>query len=390
MPSQVAKSGFSAKYGNSLSRSVGAHAKDETSYSRFGNLPGGINNGVAQLIEAKFDTHDSGDHEGDYYFYCAGTVVSPDKAPDGTPIKGLRTSYTELMYDTVNSKGVTVTQDEHVSNMLNEMRKLGGDTSHVTSGEDLENLATALVQAAPHFRFTTSQGKPTPEYPDPRVWENWSGSKGLENYTPSSNDRPVTDNTGGTTEETDDLLILGEAADGGNGPAQATLEERALALNIDSQFIKDASSWSSVADMIRKGGTNSSPETSTPVEEPVGGSVDYVGLGSKADEGDESAIDVLTASAGGQGLDHNQYETWVSLETALSSQEPSSTSSPSVDSDWAPEKGHIYFYKNPQAKEETEHEVTAVFPGAKKVNLKRLNDDKGFKSVPWDKLSSGE
>ena len=53
MPPTVQKSGLFEKYKGNLDKSVKAHAQDETSYG-FQRLPGGINNGVAKLVECKF------------------------------------------------------------------------------------------------------------------------------------------------------------------------------------------------------------------------------------------------------------------------------------------------------------------------------------------------
>jgi len=52
----------------------------------------------------------------------------------------------------------------------------------------------------------------------------------------------------------------------------------------------------------------------------------------------------------------------------------------------APSKGDTFNYQPPRAKESSPCVVTAVFESSEKVNLRRVEDDKAFKGVPWEKL----
>ena len=157
MAKQTLKSGLVGKLGAKLSKAVEAHKGDETKFSGGGgDLPGGIENGIAQLVLCKFGVYEKGEFEGEYYWMAQGVVVSPKKHA-GIVIEGLRTSIgPEAICDTPNKARKTT--EEHVAWVLNEMRKLGVDTSEL-SGDDLESTAEALQELGPHFRFRTWQGQ---------------------------------------------------------------------------------------------------------------------------------------------------------------------------------------------------------------------------------------
>lgn len=190
------KSVLAGKYGKALDEAVKKHANDDTTYGVI-NLPGGITNGIAQLSKCYFKEFgaettakraDGSSAKGEYYFRAEGTVDSPSfvETTDGKiPVKGLITSVMVPLCDTKNTAGDITTQEEQLSRVLNIMRQLGGpDFTKGATGGDLEALATSLEQSAPYFRFSTSAGKPSPQYPTPRVFENWHGGMGLENYQP--------------------------------------------------------------------------------------------------------------------------------------------------------------------------------------------------------------
>src|SRR4051812_22954353 len=70
------------------------HAADAPK-QKFADLPGGINNGVAQLVRAYFGIIDSGDNKGKKYFRASGSVVEPTEVTvkgQAVPVYGLQTS----------------------------------------------------------------------------------------------------------------------------------------------------------------------------------------------------------------------------------------------------------------------------------------------------------
>lgn len=388
MAMQKAKSGLMAKYGAKLDNAVKKHAADPTDYGS-ARIPPGITNGVAKLTECTFGQVAKGkQNEGEFYFRAVGVVVEPKTVNVGgreVPVEGLQTSIMEMVCDTKTQANKVTTQEEHIENILNEMRKLGAETEGA-SGSDLEELAAALKEAAPYFRFSTSQGKPTPQYPDPRVWENWYGVKGLEDYSPpdategavedesepaekpskSASKKPLkkefnefkeeeeeTAEEETTEEETEDepeenpddyesLTIdelLEKAADD-DELAQAELTKRAIDTGTPEGQVTKAKTWKAVAEFARKGEEEAEEETEEE-EEPV------------AEEEEETP--------------------------------------------WEPSKDEIYMFKpvDPKTKKKAakgvECEVTAVDKKAKTVTLKNLDNPKlTYAKVKWDDLESAE
>lgn len=274
MPPQIKKSGLAAKYGAKLDAAIKGHANDETNYGII-RLPGGINRGIAQLTECKFDQYKSGQYQGEYYFRAAGVVLEPKSVmtPSGEQsVAGLQTSVMIPCCDTKNQQGEVTTQERHVEDILNELRKLGIDTSGATIG-NLEDLAAAVKEAQPYFYFSTSESKgginpKTGKNYDPRVWENWHGSKGLENYTGISSGPSVgQDNTGDASQNTagtmPNLDALAEAAD--NDPpdmdAQATLTAIADKNGITDEQMSACSNWAQVVGLINGEEPQPKPET---------------------------------------------------------------------------------------------------------------------------------
>lgn len=194
MPPQRTQSGLMAKLGQKLLKAHEAHKDDETSYGNFGELPGGINNGIAQLVDCRFGVFDKGDFKGEYFFYAAGVVVQPVEV-NGEKIVGRRTSLMEAICDTPTRKRATIA--DHIDWVYNELRKLGVDTATLDPTE-LEATCGALVVAAPYFRFST--WKPPEQKTGPyagkesRVLHNWLGTC---DYSADGEDNGVDDETGG-------------------------------------------------------------------------------------------------------------------------------------------------------------------------------------------------
>lgn len=203
MAGNSGKSDFFRKYGDSLRRAHEAHKDDATEYSRFSDLPPGIKNGVAKLVEAKFDQYKTGKLQGEYYFFAAAVVLSPASVTHNNrviDIEGLRTQIgPEPMCDSTNSKGQVKTTDEHIAWLYNELRKLGIDTSNLQF-EDLEATVEALTAKDEYgelinpiyIKFDTRAGKATPDYPNPKTFHEWNGTTD----PPPEGEDAVEDDTG--------------------------------------------------------------------------------------------------------------------------------------------------------------------------------------------------
>ena len=344
MPVQSKKS----PWANKLNAALAGHANDKTKYAPpRGDLPPGINGGIAQLVDAKIGTYQQGNNKGEKFVYLGGVVVEPLKAQvvrqafvDGKvavvsskeeEVAGLRTGMTMPMCETKNASGEVTDLDTNIERLLNELRKVGGEecTAGVSDEASLETLLETLKEAKPYFKFDTSASKPSAQYPTERVWENWRGSKGLEDYQAEDATATATqdDSAGETSEEVpdaqepaeegEDLAALAELADNQDTKAMERLKALALEAGIEADAIDNAESWAAV-------------------------------------------VESMQAEGGG---DDAQQE-----------------------KDWQPVKGEVYPYKAPKAKKALDCEVTAVFEVKQTVNLTELGSKKLYKAVPWSSL----
>lgn len=340
---KVKKSALAAKLGEKARKAFEAHKADETSFGNVG-LPGGIENGIAQLSSIKFDQFAKGDNKGEYYFMATGIVVAPTEV-DGTPIKGLRTVIgPEPLCDTPSRSRESI--DEHLEWVLNELRKLGVDTEGMDF-EDMEPAAAAIVEEKPYFRFRTWKGDATKEYPNPKVNNQWAG---VVEYVPDDDDE-VEDNTeeeeapkpkkGKKTEpaeETNEYAELAEAADGGDEDSALKLAKIARKAGIDPDELP---SWVDVAEALN---------------------------GETEEEEEEEA--------------EEEEETEEEAEEEEAEEE---------EEEFEPAKEDVYGYKPPKAKKPIDCEVVAVLTKKKLVTLKNLDDGKTlYKGIPWDKLIQPE
>lgn len=347
MTANTSLSGLSSKISK-------AHDEVKDEETRLGsqNLPGGINNGIARLSMCKFDIFKTGNNQGEFYFMAMGVVVSPDKNDAGIPVKGLQTKVGPLpICATQKRDGTVVSLQENLSNVYNELRKLGVNTADITP-DDLEATVDFLKESKPYFRFSTNIGKATEQYPNPRVWENWHGAGGLEDYDPDSesgepDEDTNTDNTVDVPEDTKDdspdtsvetttdksvepdLQELAEAADSSTnepkerGVAQEKLQELAMAAGVPEEEIDEAADWASVVTMM---------------------SID--------NETDDEPTE------------------------AVSEDEDTSP----------PEKGDVVFFKPNGKRKYRECTVSAVFAKSEKCNLKDLETKESYKQVKFSEL----
>lgn len=299
-----------------------AHAGDETDYG-FIEMPPGIHGGVARVTKCYFGEYKKGVNQGETFFMAIATGIEPATAPNGAPARGANINLMEPMCETTAStSGKVTSEEEHVANVMNEMRKLGVDTSEVTCFEDLESLAQAIQDAAPYVRFSTSQGEPTKKYPDPRIWHNWNGlaegyeQKETEDVEEEVGELPEHGEAAPEDEvpfDSNDINSLAEAADNGDEAAQEKLMELTESAGLDGDVVADTENWGEVADMLAEVANE--------------------------DEKDEE-----------------------------------------------PTKGDVYGYKPPRARKAVEVSVTAVFKAKKTCNIKNVEDNKTYKGVSWDKL----
>jgi hypothetical protein len=343
MPVQKAKSGLAARLGAKGQKAHEAHKGDEVTYSGGASLPPGIEGGVAQLVDCKFDIFKTGDFAGEYYFFAAGVVKQP-KEHAGINIFGQRTQIgPEPLCETPGRSRQSI--DEHLAWVYNELRKLGINTEEI-GFDDLESVVAALKEAGPHFRFRTWQGQATKEFPNPRTNHDWRGS----------------------------CDYVGDDDDG---------------VSEDAEPSKDAEEIPDVAE----------GEDSTESAEDI----DLDALAAEADGGDEEAQIKITGQAKLFNVDHEAYSTWAEVAEAIkeSSAGDEKTEEEEAEeeepAEFKPTKGDVYFYKpvtvdaktkkKIKSKKSVECEVTAVFEKNKTVNIKNLDDGRtSYKGVSWNDL----
>ena len=286
MPPQTGKSGLSAKLGDRLRKAHEAHKGDETEFSNFGELPAGIENGIAQLVDVKFAEYKTGDLKGQYFFMARGVAKFPEEL-NGSKVAGLYTQIgPEPLCDTPQ-RATRKTLDDHLAWVYNELRKLGIDT-RTLAVDNLETVAAMLAKAQPHFRFRTWKGKKQLTGPyagqEPRLNHDWGGlvevqedtepGDGVADHTtspppaPKPNGKPPTALGGKpvptpapepkpepAAEYTDqgDVDSLLERANGGDEDAVAELVRLAVAAGHEESAVEAAESWEAVAEMVKGG-----------------------------------------------------------------------------------------------------------------------------------------
>ena len=358
---------------NVLDQALKAHATDSTEYGMdFIDLPPGINRGVAKLTEAKLGNYSSGKNKGGLFLHLAGSILEPRSVkhvpklfnPDSGQVEaqpleevdvyGQFTRQTLPMCDFTKSNSEVIEADETVATALNELRKLGGEevTETVDSEDSLREVLEAIKEQGIYFRFSTNASNPTAQYPEPRVWERWSGAKGLEDYE----------------EEDGEDAGVEEAED--EEPEEAAEEqEEPEEVSEDA----DEQTWEEV--------------------------------GTLADEGDDGSIQYLTDAAAGQdpALDPNKYDTWLGLAQAIEAADEGGEEEPEEDAeepaeeaeeagepeadDWAPEKKEVYDFRPPKAHKDVEVTVITVNNAKKTCTVTDLATKKTYKNQPWGRLA---
>ncbi|MFA5376287.1 MAG: hypothetical protein WC455_11135 [Dehalococcoidia bacterium] len=368
MVKKVTKSALAAKLGTKLKEAYEGHKDDEVVFDAGGSLPGGIENGIAQLVDCYFKPYEKGTNKGQFFFYAAGIVKKPTEH-DGVPIAGLRTSIMEPMCDTPSRSRQTIS--DHMGWILNEWKKLVPDLDLDDVGYDeLEATAATIKELAPHFRFRT-----------------WKGAKQ-------------------EIEERDGAFYVGdkkyktEAAAKAANPYVGTEPRTNEVWNGAVDYVEDDDE--EVEDVV-----DAEEEEEAAEEEASDEEVSLEDLATAADEeGDEDAATEISNRAEACGLDPESYDTWADCAAAIEGAGKSKTKgkkAPPVEeeegeeaeaeeeeAEWEPAVGDVYKYKPPKAKKAIEVEVKKVFKPKRTCNLESLDDQKAFKLVSWDELVGDE
>jgi SHS2 domain-containing protein len=338
------KSSFVAKLGEAGRKAHEMHKGDDTKTTVYSDLPGGINNGIAQLVECKFVQIKEGkQNAGEWMFYAAGVVKAPTMH-DNVPIEGLRTSISEPLFDTPTRKRATL--QDHIDHVYQVLRTLGLDTSKLKF-DDLENAAAALKESAPHFRFTTWKPpkQTTGQYAgkESQVTHKWGEVVSYDGESDSGvTEEPAAEGEAGeATDEFGDLDSLAEKVD-------AEVEDG----DEDAEKVRD------------------------------------------------DAIEELWMLAEKSGITKKEFEKMSGADTVErirgGSTEETEVEAEVEEESTDPQKEQVYGYKplvknaktgkTGPASKPVDCEVTAVDTKGKTVVLKNLADNKVYKNVKWESL----
>lgn len=405
MPAQVGKSGLLGKVGNAIREAHETHKADETVFSAGGDLPAGIEGGIAQLVDCKFDTYKKGDNTGQYYFYAAGVVVEPkvftDEKGNVIPVEGRRTSIMEPLCETPGRTRESI--EEHYAWILNELRKLGLDTSGLEA-DGIEDAVEALRVSGPFFNFRTWKGPKAKTGPykdqEPRVNHVWNG---VTEYH-GADDSGVADSSGDVDPES-------------NGASKATAPAKAAPAKAVARAQAPAATNKPAATTAKAGPGKKvapkpapEPEPEPDPEEVAEGGDNWDELATQADGQDEDAQIQLTEAANGLGItdeDINKVANWGEvvelMRTAASGAEPSEGEEGGEEAAEPEEieykKGNLVGYSMIDAKTKKakihEAEVLTADKAKQTVTLKLLSTGKPVvdaktnkpKAIPWSALT---
>lgn len=206
MPQQRPQTSILAKFKDRADRAVQETVGKPFVAANQGVLPG-IHNGVARLLEMKWDTvAKKGENEGKPFFQARAVVIEPEQVeyPAGSgqmvTVRGMTTrQYVQIEDDP--SRGKTV--EDCFAKVANVFKCCGHEFE---GGEDLEALADhyTAMEDKPYFRLTTKpkqkKDERTGEWyddPDGGVTEFWNGQVGLEGYVPPDPAGAVRNGTAG-------------------------------------------------------------------------------------------------------------------------------------------------------------------------------------------------
>jgi hypothetical protein len=225
VPRQSSKvSGVFSRYGPKAVEAFNRHKGDETEYGNFGDLPPGIDGGIAQLVDCRvLEIKEGKQNAGELMFFARGVVVEPEQVEDPRTglvvrIKNRNTTLSEPLFHTPERARKTF--EDHMAHVLNQLRKLGLSTEDIAAtDEELNAQLATLKESAPFFRFRTWQGPKSDQYPNPRVNHTWEGTQGLEDYTPPDEGSPVEDDATGPASPSERLKGNGSATRPPVGPS---------------------------------------------------------------------------------------------------------------------------------------------------------------------------
>jgi hypothetical protein len=208
---------FSGAFKADTQKELQTHAGDAPRASRQG-LPGNIA-GIARLSKLDFKQYgpdttqkkaDGSSAAGEWFFRAEGVCVTPDDVVTKNgkeKIAGQHTSPMAIpLCDVRTRKGELRTEWQQVRRVMDELvlladnhflfcdqqtkqpkaitRDLLRQTADSLVAESLRRSQAASGKGGIFFKYDTTQSAPSKQFPEPTVFENWRGAKGLANYVP--------------------------------------------------------------------------------------------------------------------------------------------------------------------------------------------------------------
>jgi hypothetical protein len=428
MPAQTQKSSLFTKFAK---EGAAAHAKvkdTRVTSTGGGDLPGGIEGGVARLVSITFGDFKEGTGlAGKPYFMAAGVVVHPAEH-QGVGIRGLQTRIgPEPICETPTRTRKTLA--EHWNWVLDRLAELGLKKDQIRF-ETVEQVCAALVKKGPYFRFRTwkprkqaiLQGKDG-QYRLYRVDDHgvtvggavggpWKTEQAAKAANPYVDSEPRTNHEWGGACTWNPA---GAAVAGGNGQLEPPGVEDATGggRSTTAEEEPTADTSGDTFDEFTSGGEEGGggPAMVTTGENGVDWStetdLDKILEGAAAEEeGARSRLSELALEAGAEQDAVDAAESWndvVDMIRAGQAGEPDEGSEEETPSATIPTKGDVYLYtpidpktKKPAVNSKTkkpatvEVEVLSVDKKTSTVTLKNLVTGKPVVGrIPFDRLLQG-
>jgi len=353
-----------------------------------GNLPDGIENGVAKLVSIKIGAYgESTTLAGKPFFMLRGVTVAP-ATHEGLKVRGIQESFVlEPLCDTSGRKRET--EEEHIDYMLAVLQQFGVDTGEIDAEElEEEDFFAELIADGVYFRFRTWKGRPSDQFPNPRVNIEFLGACEYE-----EGDEGVAEEVEDDTPEEED-------------------EDEEPAWEKNDRKSKRSAAASTKKPVKEKGKKKPPPEDDDDDDEEEDEEADYSEvtdldlLAELAEDQDDIAARERLVELGVEaGLSKKKlealdswYDVAVAIEEAGEDEEDEDEDEDDEDEDededdeegreLVPEKGQGWQYKPPGARKKIPCVVTAVAARRKTCTLK-AKDGKIYKDVAWAALMRG-
>lgn len=397
MPSQTGQNALLGKLGPKARAFVDGRKDAEPELAGGGDLPAGIENGVAQVILCTFGKVQEGKKSAGGLFFQAQAIVKLPKDVGGVPIAGRRTrlykiiaSAQQLAKGEYDEKALAWAQDQI------KMLAGKGASPAMFVIDRLEATAAIIQKAKPHTLFRTWKGsKSDVRLVDGKWWlcnlnddgsvkatvagkGPYASDQAAKMANPYAGNDPMVQHTWGGAVPWVEPSANGQAATHVQDETPTTSEPSAPFDEFAGQDVTSEPSGDNV-------GTDYSASN------------DLDALAATAPD-DESARVRLSEIAGENGIDEETVNASTSWEAVVEMIRAAQTDGQETDDKpWVPEKSEVYGYrpsikdtktkKFVRAKNPIDCEVTSVDAQAETVSLRNTVDKKTvYKDVTWADL----